>query len=468
MGWIDSVSAPAFRLDLHGNVVESNAAALTLAGRDAKSLLGRPIAEVLRTSAPGFPADRAEVPLSDGTLFLWSQNDVVSHLRQQIFHLSRLASAGRLVAVVVHEINNALSGILGYSQFLLARTHAPEEQRDLQRIHDEAMRTAKVSQNLLRFSRGSRGDKAAVPVTELLERCAELKRRDFSLRSIDLEIEVAPGIPPIFGDESLLSQVFINLLTNAQQSVSSVRPRGTVRVKARMARRLVVVDVIDDGPGIPDELRDRVFESFFTSRPDGSGTGLGLTLCRDIVRDHGGTIRVVPRRKPGACLRVSFPAHDAAIGPLPPHSVAAVIAEPFVTNARIVIVEDELSLRDLIARAFEGHGNHSVIFEHAEDALPYLEAESVDLLVSDFHRPGMNGIDFYRQLSRTRPALLDRLLFITGDSLRPDVAAFLKNSRAAVLAKPFRLEDLRRAAHARIAAARDQGDLFKSASAALS
>ncbi len=388
----------------------------------------------------------------------------VERLKQQVYHLSRLASAGRLVAVVVHEINNALSGILGYSQLLLAQPQTPAVRRDLERIRDEAERTARVARNLLRFSRGGKGERTAVDLSELLERCAELKRRDFALHQIRLKLKLAPRLPALLADEALLSQVFVNLLTNAQQSIRAVRERGAVEIRARVAGRRLVVDVADDGPGIPPKLRERVFEPFFTSRPDDSGTGLGLTLCRDILRDHDAKIRVAPRRGPGACLRLSFPVttRSATVAAAQRHERPV----PAVEDCRIVVVEDEAALRDVVARAFSGGGNRIVTFERGEDALPYLASEPVDLIVSDVHRPGLDGLQLYEQLARTRPSLLRRLLFVTGDPLDGEIAAFLRRARARVVGKPLRLETLQREARAIVERAANQGELFGASGAA--
>lgn len=460
MSWVESIPLPALRVDAAGVVVEGN--------RLAQKLLDRPLAERLgrridaASDAP-LPPPIATIPLADGALLLFSDASLVERLQQQVYHLSRLASAGRLVAVVVHEINNALAGIVGYAQFLLAQPLAAEARRDLARIHEEALRTARVAQNLLRFSRSGRGERRPARMDELLARCAELKRRDFALRSIKLELDLAAGLPALEVDEALLSQVFINLLTNAQQGISAVKERGHVIVRARTTRRRLVVDVIDDGPGIPEPLRERIFDPFFTSRSDGSGTGLGLTLCREILHDHGGEIRVARRRAPGACMRVSLPIVAHASAPAEPQEPQPLAAR--IEGCRVVVVEDEPSLREVITRTFSGHGNHVITFEHGEDALPYLAGEQVDVVVSDIHRPGLDGMQLYEQLARTRPALLRRFIFVTGDALGEETAAFLRRSRAQVLRKPLELDQLVRAAHAIVQRASEQGELFKSAPA---
>ncbi|MBM4013588.1 MAG: response regulator [Planctomycetes bacterium] len=456
MEWIDTVPLPALRVDAQGRVAAANRLAAKLFDRAPAALLTRLAAE-LRREDPQGTSPAAEIPLADGTLLLFHEGALVSGLQQQVYHLSRLASAGRLVAVVVHEINNALSGIIGYAQYLLAQPLPPDAHRDLARVHEEALRTARVAQNLLRFSRGGRGDRSILRPDDLVARCAELKRRDFALRSIKLEFDVAPDLPPIEGDEALLSQVLINLLTNAQQSISAVRNCGNVSIRARSTRRRVIIEVTDDGPGIPAHLRERVFEPFFTSRHDGSGTGLGLTLCREILRDHSGEIRITRRGPPGATLRLSLPAATAA----PPAPLAPPPPRPLpISGKRVVIVEDEPSLREVLTRSFTGHDNHVITFADGEDALPYLLSESVDLVISDMRRPGLDGIRLYEEIARTRPSLLRRILFVTGDALGKETAAFLRRSRTVALRKPLDLDELVRAARAIVEQREQQGELF--------
>jgi two-component system NtrC family sensor kinase len=460
MPWLESIPHPALRCDAEGRILAVNRRAVDQLGRCSDELVGRAWSEF-----GGAAGVEAEVPLAEGRLLLLASPEPMQQLKRQVYHLSRLASAGRLVSVVVHEINNALSGILGYAQLLTTHDLPAEARRDLGRIHDEALRTARVAQNLLKFSRTGIGERTHFSIGDVLRHCAELKRRDFALRSVELKLDLPQELPPLWGDETLVTQVFVNLLTNAQQSIAAVRAGGTVHVTAAAVDHSVEVDVEDDGPGIPEPLRERVFEPFFTSRADGSGTGLGLTLCREILREHGGAIGVRRGRLPGACLRLVFPVAEAPAAvpsqcAAAPHRASSTVP---LKRCRIVVVEDEPAQREVVTRAFAGNGNRTIVFEHGEDALPFLLSETVDLVVSDIRRPGLNGIELHDALARTRPALLKRLLFITGDVLSPETAAFLARSHARCLRKPLRLEELLDAARALVERANNQGELFEAA-----
>lgn len=464
MASIESIPLPALQCDASGRIVASNFLATRHFDRSAEELVGRTLVELVQLAPKAGEPPAAEIELADGRLLLYSDAPLVRRLQQQVYHLSRLASAGRLVSVVVHEINNSLSGILGYAQLLLAQELPPAARRDLGRIHDETLRTARVAQRLLKFSRAGIGERCHFALIDVVQRCVELKRRDFALHSIRVELDLPTDLPALHGDETLVAQVILNLLTNAQQSIAAVRQQGLVRVSAHATSRRVVVDIEDDGPGIPEHLFERVFEPFFTSRPDHSGTGLGLTLCREIVVEHGGEIRVRRGHLPGACLRLLFPPAEGAVTPCAGSTEPAQPAPP-LRDCRVVVIEDEPSMRDLLTRAFAGNGNHTVVFEHGEDALPYLATASVDLILSDIRRPGVDGIRLHEHLALTRPALLRRLLFITGDVLSPETAAFLQRTQARWLMKPLKLDALFQEARNIVERPSNQGELFAAAGA---
>jgi signal transduction histidine kinase/ActR/RegA family two-component response regulator len=465
-GGVETIPVPALILDPEGRVTAANQLARTLLQTGAETLVGRPWESVQEEAIDRIPSSREELTVTGEPLPLGEDASLVilapgTPLRREVYHLSRLACVGQHVSQVVHELNNALSGIVGYAQLTLERSRDDALSQDLRRIHDEALRTSRVVQNLLRFTRQGTGERAPVHVGELLERCAEMKRRQFVLKSIEFRLEVSRDLPAIEGDEALLFQVFLNLLTNAEQAIHAVRDHGRIHVAARRDNGAVRVDVRDDGPGIPADQRRRIFEPFFTTRAHSEGTGLGLTLCRDILQEHGAEIRLVRTRRPGTCFRLRFPIASRASGG--PSTASPRRSPAQVRGCRIVVVEDEPAIREIVSRAFSGRGNRVVTFENGEDALGYLGAEPVDLVISDIHRPGLDGIQLYRAVGRQRPGLLSRFLFVSGDTVGEATAAFLERSGAAFLAKPILIADLQRAALEVLERSREQGELFRHA-----
>ncbi len=380
------------------------------------------------------------LPLSDSSqLLVWV--DFAKGLPRDLFHLSRLAAAGKLMSAVVHEINNALSGIVGYSQLLQEKCENSRLQADVQRIHQEAIRTSQVVDNLLRFSRQGTGRQQPIDLRGLIRRCLELKQRSLRLKSIELDLDLEPSLPHVLGDEGLLLQVLINLITNAEQSIHGVRDHGRIRLQVRRREDSLVLEVSDDGPGVPAEIRDSLFEPFVTRRSGEEGTGLGLSLCREILEQHDAQIELADGPGPGACFRVTLPTWNDQESSAEPELPKSSRPRP-IRGRRIVVVEDEPVIREIVTRALTGNRNRIVAFERGEDALPYLESEAVDLVISDIHRPGLNGVDLYRGLATRRPELLGRFLFLTGDTVGKSTQEFLERSRAHHLAKPILIEEL--------------------------
>ena len=220
------------------------------------------------------------------------------------------------------------------------------------------------------------------------------------------------------------------------------------------------MDVQDDGPGIPREQAAKIFRPFFTTRAADRGTGLGLTLCREILRDHEGDIELVRGKGAGACFRVRLPAAVADERRSRNKRQTADRAAR-IRGRRIVIVEDEAPVRELVTRTFTGNDNHLVAFERGEDALPYLLSEAVDLVISDVLRPGLDGISLYERIRGARPELARRFLFLTGDTESARTQSFFRRTGAASLKKPVSLVQLARAAEGLLHPPVSQGLLFQ-------
>ena len=218
-------------------------------------------------------------------------------LQEELYLSSRLASIGELAAGVVHELNNPLTGIVGFSQLLLRRSTDQTVSRDLERIHNEAQRAVKVVQNLLAFARRRETKKQYSDINEILGRALELRAYELRTSNIELVVELAPDLPKIMADFGQIQEVFLNIILNAEQAVTETNRGGKLSVKTRKIRDYIEVCFTDDGPGIAAKHLGKVFDPFFTTRGEKGGTGLGLSVCHGIVREHGG--RIYDKSKPG-------------------------------------------------------------------------------------------------------------------------------------------------------------------------
>jgi PAS domain S-box-containing protein len=218
-------------------------------------------------------------------------------LQKELLLSSRLASIGELAAGVAHQINNPLTGILGFSQRLLKKSTNEESSQDLERIHTEAERAAKVVQNLLTFARRRQPHKQYSDINEILESALELRAYELKTSNIELITNLTPKLPEIMLDFYQIQEVFLNIILNAEQAMTEANNGGKLTIKTKERKGLIRTTFTDDGPGIPAERLDKIFDPFFTTKGEKGGTGLGLSVCHGIITEHGG--KIYARSKPG-------------------------------------------------------------------------------------------------------------------------------------------------------------------------
>lgn len=272
---------------------------------------------VMRTRADGttFPVSASVAALVDErgrpTHLVSVERDISEErrLREQLIHSERLSAVGQLVAGVAHEINNPLQSIMGYAELLMSSDAKPEVRRDLDQIHVDAVRAAQIVRHLLSFARRSTLERSVADLNEIVR--STLALRTFELRTASIEVRQHYGreLPMIAVNREEIQQVVLNLILNAEYAIRSAG-RGTITVRTGMADSSPFIEVADDGPGVPAEVAGRVFEPFYTTKPVGEGTGLGLSVCFGIAQAHGGALTLEPAAR-GACFRLTLPSSGA-------------------------------------------------------------------------------------------------------------------------------------------------------------
>jgi CheY-like chemotaxis protein len=254
--------------------------------------------------------------------------------------------------------------------------------------------------------------------------------------------ELAPALPTVQADSDQLVQVLVNLFANAQQAMAGQpRPRRlTVRSRADAACTSVRVEVQDCGPGIAPEVRARIFDPFFTTKAVGEGTGLGLSVSLGIVQAHEGTLTLADANPgQGACFVLTLPARES--GALP-HDPSLQRAEAQVSPARVLVVDDEPEIAELIEETLQRAGHQVRVAGSGEEALALLDEAGADAIFTDLKMPCMDGPAFYRELQRRHPHLASRVIAVTGDTLSASAREFVERAGMPVLDKPFALADL--------------------------
>jgi PAS domain S-box-containing protein len=229
-------------------------------------------------------------------------------LQQELYESGRLAAIGELAAGVAHEINNPLTAILGFSQRVLKKSHNKILTRDLERVSGEALRAAKIVQNLLTFAQRRKPEKEDCDTNDILQRALELRAYEWRTSNIKVVVDLAPGLPKVRADYHQIQEVFLNLILNAEQAMVEAHQGGTLGIKTCGNKGYVQIVFSDDGPGIAKENLSRIFHPFFSTRADKGGTGLGLSICHGIVLEHGGKIYAKSRLGEGATFVVELPA----------------------------------------------------------------------------------------------------------------------------------------------------------------
>lgn len=365
--------------------------------------------------------------------------------RNRMVANSRLVAVGEMAAGVAHELNNPLTAVLGFSQLALKQSVDPILRKDLEAIASEAERAGHIVDNLLGFARSHSGLGDRFDPAASLQKVLDLREYECRVNNIEVVTYFDPDTPVTRADAHRMEQVFLNLLGNAIQAIGDGPGRGSVTVGLVAIDGLIRTSITDDGPGIPEEVLPHIFEQFYTTKPVGKGTGLGLHICQEIVKDHGGEIRVESHARRGTTFVVEIPivalVEPAEEAPDRRRGQARTMS---YTMLKVLAVDDEPVITDLLTRIITGLGHEVDTAPDGAEALRMINLTDYDAILLDVKMPGLGGPEVLRCLEGLRPEIVDRVLFITGDTVSPITQSFLQTQQeVGVLHKPFSLEELR-------------------------
>jgi len=376
-------------------------------------------------------------------------------LEMQIAQGQKMQAIGQLAGGIAHDFNNMLTAIIGFSDFLLMN-HRPTDPafQDIMNIKQNANRAAGLVRQLLAFSRQQTLRPQVLQLGDVLSELSILLSRLLG-ENIELKLDQASGLWPVKADLHQFEQVIINLAVNSRDAM----PGGgkltirTANVDERESRELgslqilpgeyVLIEVRDTGCGMSEEVKQKIFEPFFSTKEVGRGTGLGLSTVFGIVKQSGGYIHVESEEGRGTAMCVYLPRHQEAPGEVEPKPERRVEKPKDLTGrGTVLLVEDEDAVRSFAARALGQRGYQVLEASTGTEALDVFESHQgdVDLVLSDVVMPEMDGPTLMAKLRRDRPDL--KIIFISGyaeDSFRKHLA---ENEDFMFLQKPFDLKEL--------------------------
>jgi PAS domain S-box-containing protein len=362
--------------------------------------------------------------------------------REAAYQAEKLATMGQLLAGVAHELNNPLMVVLGYAILLQRDASSGRPAEHAQEIMQAANRCVRIVRNFLSLARQRPIERSQTHFNRVVQEAVELLAYQLRVDTVEVHLRLADDLPPLWADPHQLHQVIVNLMTNAHQAMrEAARPRHlTLTTQYDPVQNRVCLEVADTGPGIPLEIQARIFEPFFTTKPPGVGTGLGLSLCRGMIEGHGGSIQVQSPPGKSAVFRVELPVEAPPATVLPPPMPEVL---PPLQGKSILVVDDEPQIADVLVQTLSSDGHDVETATDGAIALDKLQGNTYDLILSDLRMPTMDGPDLYREVERHYPGLEQRFIFLTGDTLSPEMRTFLEQTQAPCLDKPFSLQEVR-------------------------
>jgi CheY-like chemotaxis protein len=355
-----------------------------------------------------------------------------------------MEAVGQLTGGIAHDFNNLLTPVMGGLELIASRVEDPRLKRIAETALESARRGAKLTGQLLAFSRIQRISMAPVDVNTVIAQMQSLLRHSIG-RAVKVETHLDPAAGHGLCDANQLENAILNLAINARDAMpdGGLLTISTSRVRLgaepdHEAGEFARIEVCDTGHGMPPEVLARATEPFYSTKALGKGTGLGLAQVYGIVRQAGGTLRIVSETGRGTSVEILLPGVAASVEAKGEAGTGGTTVEGG-RRARIMIVDDDADVRTFLATSLEGLGHEVLAVESGEEAVGRLADWGPDLALIDYAMPGMNGADAARAAREAMPAL--PIVFVTGYAESEKLEAAL-GPDVPVLRKPFTIDAL--------------------------
>ncbi|MEW6326130.1 MAG: ATP-binding protein [Thermodesulfobacteriota bacterium] len=361
--------------------------------------------------------------------------------QNRIIQIEKVRALGEMAGGVAHDFNNLLAGVLGRAQLLrrkLDRNEDPAVQKSLDVIEKSALDGAAMVRRLLDFTRFRRDEEGFTPVNinEMIKDAVEFTKTRWKTetevlgKKLDLQMELNE-VPPVAGEEAAIREVIVNLIFNA---IEAMPGGGKIYISTQSNEREVLIKIRDTGIGMPEEFKNKAFDPFLTTKGP-TNSGLGLSVSYGIVKRHDGNIEIESTEGKGTTVSITLP-----IGNIKEHSPVPETRKIQRQKARILIIDDDETVRDLLNEVLTDAGHEVITASHGRDGIQLFRNQPFDLVITDLAMPEISGWDVARSVKGEKPATLVAL--ITGWGLETDDQKMQECDIDLLIRKPFQIMEI--------------------------
>lgn len=358
----------------------------------------------------------------------------------------KLITIGELAAGIGHELNNPLAIAKGYCS-KLSKTLSDEKQREgLAIIQNSLERMEKISNGLRNFARGEIEAKHNFNLNELIRETVFTIKEIYRLENILINFENKSGYDLILlGNRGNIQQVLINLIRNSRDSILEKENKSgapsEIQIILSDDSDSIFVDIRDEGKGIDSEVIPKIFDSFFSTKPVGKGTGMGMGMVKNILNDHNSTINLLSSSKKGTVFRLTFP--KLAANSISKEVVPKELTESnFLNSLKVLFVDDEERLRDIFGELLSDNGAEVILAGDGLEALQRLKEQQFDVIITDFKMPNLDGPSFLEKANECGILRNTKVICMTGGVLENELSTSQRSIIDEFLDKPFDEEKL--------------------------
>jgi two-component system NtrC family sensor kinase len=360
----------------------------------------------------------------------------------QLIQADKLKALGTLLSGMAHELNNPLSTIQLSLQLMKRAPLTDALRKRVDVMEEECDRASRIIRDLLVFARRKPPERRRADVGEVIRATLALQAPQFDLSKVRVTSELSPT-PAILADAHQLQQVLLNLFTNATHAMKTHASGGMLSVRSLRQGNEVVIQVEDDGPGIPAQHLGRIFDPFFTTKVAGEGTGLGLSLSIGIIEAHGGRMAADNLPGRGARFTLRLPIGEGEGTETVPVAAVSTMSADAARSLNVLLIDDEAHLRRVLSEVLVSLGHRVDEVSDGATAMQKLEAGDYDLVLLDLRLPDVDGRVVWQWINEKYAGLVRRVAFMTGDTLSEDTQHFLEETGRPVLSKPLSIARVR-------------------------